>query len=106
MSARHSAQLGRTGTSLPSAHLELDVKSSGRRVDLRIPFVDAALPDGHRLHTPAWGAVMGGTTWTESATASRRSLPSEARSVDELDSETRSRCGGPEVRQRHDAGST
>ena len=30
--------------------VELMLKSSGRRLDLSMPFVDAALPDGSRLH--------------------------------------------------------
>ncbi|MHB1234186.1 MAG: CpaF family protein, partial [Microbacteriaceae bacterium] len=44
----------RTGIQLPDAQVrdlvERMLQSSGRRVDLSSPFVDAALPDGSRLH--------------------------------------------------------
>ncbi|HET7385234.1 MAG TPA: ATPase, T2SS/T4P/T4SS family [Nocardioidaceae bacterium] len=46
----------------PSQVLELVermLKSSGRRVDLSQPFVDAMLPDGHRLHVVLEGISRG-----------------------------------------------
>ena len=39
--------------------VERMLKSSGRRVDLSQPFVDAMLPDGHRLHVVLEGISRG-----------------------------------------------
>ena len=39
--------------------IERMLKSSGRRVDLSTPFVDATLPDGHRLHVVLEGISRG-----------------------------------------------
>ncbi|MFT3874736.1 MAG: ATPase, T2SS/T4P/T4SS family [Nocardioides sp.] len=39
--------------------VERMLKSSGRRVDLSSPFVDAMLPDGHRLHVVLQGISRG-----------------------------------------------
>jgi pilus assembly protein CpaF len=39
--------------------VERMLKSSGRRVDLSVPFVDAMLPDGHRLHVVLEGISRG-----------------------------------------------
>ncbi len=39
--------------------VERMLKSSGRRVDLSQPFVDAMLPDGHRLHVVLEGIARG-----------------------------------------------
>ncbi|MGH3509615.1 MAG: CpaF family protein [Nocardioidaceae bacterium] len=52
-----------TSTILTSAQVEELVermlKSSGRRVDVSTPFVDAMLPDGHRLHVVLEGISRG-----------------------------------------------
>jgi pilus assembly protein CpaF len=52
-----------TSTILSAAQVEELVermlKSSGRRVDLSQPFVDAMLPEGHRLHVVLQGIVRG-----------------------------------------------
>jgi pilus assembly protein CpaF len=54
-----------TATILDAAQLrelvERMLKSSGRRVDLSQPFVDAMLPDGHRLHVVLEGISRGFT---------------------------------------------
>ncbi|WP_418059958.1 hypothetical protein [Pimelobacter simplex] len=39
--------------------VERMLKSTGRRVDLSRPFVDAVLPDGHRLHVVLQGIARG-----------------------------------------------
>jgi len=39
--------------------VERMLKSSGRRIDLSRPFVDAMLPDGHRLHVVLEGISRG-----------------------------------------------
>ncbi|UUW92468.1 hypothetical protein [Pimelobacter simplex] len=39
--------------------VERMLKSTGRRVDLSRPFVDAVLPDGHRLHVVLHGIARG-----------------------------------------------
>lgn len=39
--------------------VERMLKSSGRRIDLSQPFVDAMLPDGHRLHVVLQGISRG-----------------------------------------------
>ena len=39
--------------------VERTLKSSGRRVDLSQPFVDAMLPEGHRLHVALEGISRG-----------------------------------------------
>ncbi len=39
--------------------VERMLKSSGRRIDLSQPFVDAMLPDGHRLHVVLEGISRG-----------------------------------------------
>jgi pilus assembly protein CpaF len=59
--------------------VERMLKSSGRRIDISRPFVDAMLPEGHRLHVvlegisrgfsavkPAVHAATGGTSGWES----------------------------------------
>jgi pilus assembly protein CpaF len=52
-----------TSTILTSAQVqelvERMLKSSGRRVDVSQPFVDAMLPDGHRLHVVLEGIARG-----------------------------------------------
>src|SRR3954470_17758904 len=52
-----------TSTLLSSAQVqelvERMLKSSGRRIDLSQPFVDAMLPDGHRLHVVLEGISRG-----------------------------------------------
>jgi pilus assembly protein CpaF len=52
-----------TSTILSAAHVqelvERMLKTSGRRVDLSQPFVDAVLPDGHRLHVVLEGISRG-----------------------------------------------
>lgn len=42
--------------------VERMLKSSGRRVDLSTPFVDATLPEGHRLHVVLRGIARGFTS--------------------------------------------
>ena len=39
--------------------VERMLKSSGRRIDLSQPFVDAMLPEGHRLHVVLEGISRG-----------------------------------------------
>jgi pilus assembly protein CpaF len=41
--------------------VERMLKSSGRRLDVSSPFVDAMLPDGHRLHVVLEGISRGFT---------------------------------------------
>src|SRR4051794_33341779 len=41
--------------------VERMLKSSGRRIDISRPFVDAVLPEGHRLHVVLEGISRG---WT------------------------------------------
>jgi pilus assembly protein CpaF len=52
-----------TATILSTAQVqelvERMLKSSGRRIDLSVPFVDAMLPDGHRLHVVLEGISRG-----------------------------------------------
>ncbi|MGH3472264.1 MAG: CpaF family protein [Nocardioidaceae bacterium] len=56
---RHELTTTMLSTDEVSDLVERMLKSSGRRVDMSVPFVDAMLPSGHRLHVVLDGITRG-----------------------------------------------
>jgi pilus assembly protein CpaF len=58
---RHELTNLRLDTAQVNELVERMLKSSGRRIDISTPFVDAMLPEGHRLHVVLEGITRGFT---------------------------------------------
>jgi pilus assembly protein CpaF len=58
---RHELTNLRLDAAQVSELVERKLKSSGRRIDISTPFVDAMLPEGHRLHVVLEGITRGFT---------------------------------------------